>query len=131
MLLAAATNGRLRVWPAAAVCAAQVFVAWECLVALLYGQSHFLHALASAAEPAEPLAERVVEKAALVNALLGNLGGVAPFLAVGGLVALGARRRWLAAAAAAVVLGFAAVALADVDCAGPLRFLPGLPGAPP
>src|SRR6202035_2434881 len=33
MLLAAATTGRWRLWPAAAVAAAQVFAAWEFLIA--------------------------------------------------------------------------------------------------
>ena len=42
MLLAAATTGRWRLWPAAAVTAAQVFFTWEFLISLLYGKSHFL-----------------------------------------------------------------------------------------
>ena len=42
MLLAAATTDRWRLWPAAALTAAQVFFTWEFLIALLYGKSHFL-----------------------------------------------------------------------------------------
>src|SRR5262245_18723565 len=42
MLLYAVLFRRLRLWPAAAIEAVQLFVAWEFLIALLYGESHFL-----------------------------------------------------------------------------------------
>jgi hypothetical protein len=41
MLLYAVFLGKLRLWPVAALVAAQVFVSWEWLMAVLYGESHF------------------------------------------------------------------------------------------
>ena len=106
MLLAAATAGRWRLWPAAALAAAQVFISWEFLTALLYGQSHFLQSLRASSGS-------LMEKGSLIVLFFSYLGGVAPFLFVLGLAALGARRRWQAAAAAAVVAGFALIVLFD------------------
>ena len=98
MLLAAATTGRWRLWPAAAVAAAQVFLSWELLMALLYGQSHFLLSLRSSSGS-------FLDKGALAALFFSYLGGLAPFLVVLGMAALGVRRRWLAAAAALIVAG--------------------------
>jgi hypothetical protein len=111
MLLAAATMGRWRLWPAAAVAAAQVFLTWEFLVALLYGESHFLHSLRSAHGS-------LAEKGALVVLFFSFLGGLAPFLFVLGLAALGVRRRWLIAAVAVIVVGFASIVLIDANHLG-------------
>jgi dolichyl-phosphate-mannose-protein mannosyltransferase len=122
MLLAAATTGRWRLWPAAALAAAQVFVTWELLIALLYGRSHFLQSLDTAA--AYPLSG----KGALFVLFFSFLGGTAPFLFVLGLAALGVRRRWLAAAVAVVLAGFALVALLDAHFWGDVRPSPRLFG---
>src|SRR5262249_16420970 len=44
MLLYAVVFGKFPLWPAAALPAVQVFLTWEFLIALLYGESHFLGA---------------------------------------------------------------------------------------
>jgi hypothetical protein len=104
MLLYAVLYGKWRLWPAAAVVAAQVFVSWEFLIALLYGQSHFLLA---ARESSRPL----LEKFNLVVPLLGILGTVAPPLALLGLAAL-RTPRWAVGLAGGLTLGgYAAVAV--------------------
>ena len=121
MLLAAATTGRWRLWPAAAVAAAQVFVTWEFLVALLYGESHFLYSLRASHGT-------LAEKSALIVLFFSFLGGLAPFLFVLGLAALGARRRWLIAATAAVAAGFALIVLYDAHFSGEVRPSPRLFG---
>ena len=117
MLLAAATTGRRRLWPAAAVAAAQVFVSWEFLIALLYGKSHFLFFLRCSSGT-------LAEKAALFSLFFSFLGGLAPFLALLGLAALGARRCWLAAVTALVAVGFALIALFDSRFSGEVRPAP-------
>ncbi len=121
MLLAAATMRRWRLWPAAALAAAQVFVAWEFLTALLYGESHFLHSFRGSSSS-------LMQKGSLVMVFFSYLGGTAPFLFVLGLAALGARRRWQAAAAAAVVVGFALIVLLDATFVGTVRPSPQLFG---
>jgi hypothetical protein len=65
----------------------QLFVSWEFLTALLYGQSHFLGALRDSSQG-------LLQKAGLWAALLGILGTVAPAVTLLGLVALRAPR-WL------------------------------------
>ncbi len=121
MLLAAATARRWRLWPAAALAAAQVFVAWEFLIALLYGESHFLHSLWASSGS-------LMQKGSLVMVFFSYVGGTAPFLFVLGLAALGARRRWQAAAAALVVVGFALIVLFDARFGGTVRPSPQLFG---
>ena len=121
MLLAAATAGRWRLWPAAAVAAAQVFLSWEWLMALLYGRSHFLTSLRSASGS-------LLGKGALVAIFFSYLGGLAPFLVVLGMAALGMRRRWLAAAVGAIAAGFALIVLFDATFSGEVRPSPGLFG---
>jgi hypothetical protein len=102
MLLAAATRKRWSLWPGAAAAAAQVFVAWEFLTAVLYGQSHFLNAFRNGGG----LRDRVL----LIVPLFDHLGGVLPAVVLLALAALGARRRWLVAALGTCVLGFSLVA---------------------
>ena len=121
MLLAAVTSRRLRLWPAAALAAAQVFLTWEFLIALLYGESHFLHSLRDGAGD-------LMTKGALVAIFFSYLGGTVPFLFVLGLAALGARRRWQAAAAAAVVAGFALIVLFSAQFSADVRPSPALFG---
>jgi hypothetical protein len=108
MLLYALCLGRLRFWPAAAVVAAQVFLGWEFLMSLLYGESHFFLHLRERAG-----AERELDR--LLNSLLTNLGGVAWPLALLALAALGVRWRGLLVAAAAGLLAYFAVACLDGD----------------
>ena len=120
MLLAAGDDGRWRLWPAAAMAAAsQVFLSWEFLIALLYGESHFL------LSPPRPPPGRCAEKGALVTLFFSYLGGLAPFLVVLGLAALGVRRRWLAAASALILAGFALIVLFDAHFSGEVRPSPG------
>jgi hypothetical protein len=102
MLLYAAWLGRLRLWPAAAVVAAQLFLSWEFLMAILYGESHFmLHARANAGRGLHW---------SLLMPLLTNLGSVGWAGALLALAGLGVRRWGLAAAAAAGLLAYVAVA---------------------
>ncbi|HVS38261.1 MAG TPA: hypothetical protein VMS17_22075, partial [Gemmataceae bacterium] len=118
--------GRWRLWPAAALAAAQVFATWEFLIALLYGDSHFLLSLRFSHGT-------LVGKGALVVLFFSHLGGAAAFLFVLGLAALGARRRWQAAAAAAIVAGLALIVLFDSHFQGMVRPSPqifGRLGAP-
>jgi Dolichyl-phosphate-mannose-protein mannosyltransferase len=121
MLLAAATMGRWRLWPAAAVAAAQVFFTWEFLISLLYGKSHFLFFLRAGGGT-------LAQKGALASLFLSYLGGLAPLLIVVGLAALGARRRWLIAAVGVVLIGFAVIVVIDADFTGVVRPSPKLFG---
>jgi hypothetical protein len=128
MLLYATLRGRLRLWPAAALAAAQVFVTWEFLVALLYGQSHFLTAWRQGGG-------NVLAKVNHLPFLFSYLGGVAPAGILMGLAALGLRRRWLAAGAGLALGGYALIALLDVrfvsrTAPAALVFGPGPPPPP-
>ncbi len=103
MLLYAVCLGRLRLWPVAAVAAAQVFLSWEFLMACLYGESHFLlHLREQAGSDLE-----VVRK---LTALVTNLGSVAWPLALLALAGLGVRWRGLAVAGAIGLAAYLAVA---------------------
>jgi hypothetical protein len=108
MLLYAVCFRKLGLWPAAALLAAQVFVSWEFLIALLYGQSHFLYALR---ENVSPLSS----KFGLWLPLVGILGTIAPPAALLGLAALRVSGRTLILAGGAVVLAYALVAAAGVQ----------------
>jgi hypothetical protein len=112
MLLATAVTRQWRLWPVAALTAGQVFATWEFLVALLYGQSHFLNQLGDNG----PLLDKVVMTAPLVS-ILGSVA--APGLLLG-LAALGTRRRWLAATAAILLAGYAFIILFDATFTGVL-----------
>jgi hypothetical protein len=112
MLLYVALAGRLRLWPAAALVAALVFSAWEWLTASLYGESHFLVALAAG----PPLKEKLANLPFLPS----YLGGLAPAGVLLALAALGAGRGWLALAAGVVGLGYALIALVDAEFVGRL-----------
>jgi hypothetical protein len=114
MLLAAALAGRPALGAVAAGSAAVVFAGWEGLVALRYGESHFLHHLR---DPGGHLAGR----SGLAVGLLGQLGGLAPAVTLAGLAALRVPGVVLAALAAAWLAGAAAVA-AGASAAAPLLF---------
>jgi hypothetical protein len=103
MFLYAALYGKLRLWPAAVVPALQVFVGWEFLTALLYGQSHFLNATRWSSSTS-------LEKAGLWLPLLGILGTGAPVLTLLGLAALRARPWVLVLGGAVALLAYAATA---------------------
>jgi hypothetical protein len=103
MLLYALTHGRAWLWPAAALVAAQVFVSWELLMALLYGESHFLHAVRANG------GDTVWDKLGLLMPLLGYLGGIGPPVGLLVLAGLRARRRLVLPAA---LLSLVPVALA-------------------
>jgi hypothetical protein len=103
-LLAAGLWRRWRLGVAAAAAAGQVFLTWEFLMAILYGESHFL--LASRSTSAT-----LLEKARLAPALAGHAGGLLPGVLLFALLALGARRRGLRLVAAGAVLAFGLVAL--------------------
>ncbi len=108
MLAAAALQRRWRLWPPAVLAAVGLFVAWEFLMAVLYGDSHFLVSLQGRAPGS--LGDLLREKSELLLVQLPEyLGGLLPAVGVLGLAALGVSRRWLAAAAAAVLGGFAAL----------------------
>jgi hypothetical protein len=110
MLLYALCLGRLRFWPAAAVIAAQVFLTWEFLMSLLYGESHFLlHARARAGDDHDWVR--------LVTSLVTNLGAVAWPAALLALAALGVRWRGLVVAGAVGLLAYLGVAYHDSDLA--------------
>lgn len=99
MLLYAVCLGRLRLWPAAAVVAAQVFLSWEFLMSLLNGESHFgFHARLGGGGRGQLLP------------LMTNLGSVGWAVTLLALAALGVRWRGLLAAGAAGLLAYAAVA---------------------
>lgn len=106
MLLYALCLGRLRFWPAAAVVSAQVFLTWEFLMSLLYGESHFLlHVRERAGEEHEWVR--------LSMALVTNLGAVAWPMVMLALAALGARWRGLLTAGAVGLLAYLSVGCFD------------------
>ncbi len=101
MLLYAVYLGKLRLWPVAAVVAAQVFLTWEFLMALLYGESHFLLNLRAGGEHGL--------RWNLLLPLLTNLGSIGWAGAVLALAGLGVRKWGLLAAGIAGLLGYVAV----------------------
>jgi hypothetical protein len=103
MLLYALFFGGFYLWIAAALTAAQLFISWEYLMALLYGEAHFfLHARAEAGGS--------LFKWHNLRYLLPILGSVGAPGALLGLAARGVRWRAFLGALAAGVLPFAAVA---------------------
>ncbi len=92
---------------AAAVTAAHGFIAWELLVAILYGRSHFLTSVAASGVTLQ-------DKASLFPSFFGQLGGVAPALVLFGLAAAGVPGRRVLAAGGLALAAYAAVTLLDV-----------------
>jgi hypothetical protein len=91
---------------AAAVTAAHGFLAWELLVAILYGRSHFFNSLAANGTTLE-------DKYCLIPVFFSYLGGTGPAVVLLGLAATGVSGRRTVAAGAAALAAFAAVALID------------------
>jgi hypothetical protein len=108
MLLYAVVFGKLRLWPAAALLAVQIFVSWELLMALLYGESHFLGA-------SRPVHTAFWEKVGLFWPLLANLAGCAPGVVLLALLGLRARLWAVVLAAVLSLLGYAVVATLTMD----------------
>jgi hypothetical protein len=96
--------GRARAGFLTLALAAAVFVGWECFIAAKYGESHFIYSLH---QRGGGFGTRV---ARLLLPLIGVLGGVAPGLALLGLLALGVRRRFIATLGIAMCLGYVALA---------------------
>jgi hypothetical protein len=102
IMLAGALYGRLRLAAGACLSAASVFVTWEFLMALLYGDAHFL--LASRGQ-----APSLAQKFGLAGPLAGQLGGLLPAVTLMGLLALGSSRRVLLLWSFVVAFGFVAI----------------------
>jgi hypothetical protein len=104
MLLYSLFLGKFRLWPVAGIVAAQVFVVWELLIALLYGESHFLYHYRLRAH------EGWLHKVWLLLPMLGVLGSLAPALVL--LALKGMRVPWpfLVAVAFVAILGYGLVA---------------------
>ncbi len=103
LLLYALCFGGFRLWLVAAAAAAQVFLGWEFLMSLLYGEAHFfLHARYSSGSSLVKW-----HNFRYLIPIIGSVGWASTLLA---LAALGASRRVLATAAAAGLFAFAVVA---------------------
>jgi hypothetical protein len=92
----------------------QVFLGWELLIALLYGRSHFLLALAGRSDFFQRLGQ--------LEFLFVYLGGLGAFALLFGLVGLGLSRWVLAGASGVVVLGYGLIGFQDarfVNTLGP------------
>jgi len=98
---------RMREALAAAACAVAVFAGWEGLMALRYGESHFVHALG--AQPAQLAGGAARAALAWTQGLLALAGALAPAVGLVGLAALGARAPSVAAAALVAAAVFAAL----------------------
>jgi hypothetical protein len=94
MLTAALIWKKPRLILPAMVMAVQVFLTWELITALLYGESHFLTAMREGGRDAS-LWKKISDKLSLILPLFGNLGGCAAAMYVLMMAALGASRRLL------------------------------------
>jgi hypothetical protein len=92
---------------AAIATAALGFLAWEFLITILYGTSHFFNSLESSSST-------LADKVTLIPLFFSQFGGLAPAVVLLGLTAAGLSRWWVIAAGAATVAGYAAVAMFDV-----------------
>jgi hypothetical protein len=117
MLVAAVVWRKPALWLPAVIVVAQVFVSWELLTALLYGQSHFLLALRDSGPPDLDLWTRLSVKARLILPLLGNVGGVAPAVFLLALAGMGVSGRWLLVIGAAMAAVYAVIACTTIDLA--------------
>jgi hypothetical protein len=105
MLLYALLFRRLRLWTGATLLGAALFLGWELFTAVNYGQSHFLRQIGRSAVP-------LPDKLELFVPFFTHLGGLAPGVALAGLLARGAAPRRMRNAALAIVGTFAVVAVA-------------------
>jgi Dolichyl-phosphate-mannose-protein mannosyltransferase len=112
MLLYALTHGKPWLWPAVALVAAQVFVSWELLTALLYGQSHFLYAARAHG------GVTFWDKVGLWLPLLGYLGSIGPPVGLLALAGLKVRRRLVLLAALLCLVPVALAAWCAVSYRG-------------
>ena len=108
MVLYAWSVGRWREGMVACLVAAQVFVSWEALTSLLYGQSHLLANLT--------LGQRgsYFSKLTMLPFLANHLGGLMPAVLALGLAALGAGWRTLSGLALVTAGGFGIIAGYDI-----------------
>jgi hypothetical protein len=104
----------------ACVLASALFIGWEALMAARYGESPFLAYVGRRARGASGST-----RLELIKPLVRYMAMTASALVPVGLMALGASRRWVAAAAAAVAAVFAAFALAPEPL---VRFLGSVTG---
>jgi hypothetical protein len=100
MFLYALCHGKARLWSAAGLVAAQVFAVWELLMALLYGQSHFLNHFRPRAD------DPWLDKIALLAPMLPILGSLAPALVLLALKSLRVPWPFLMAVGFVGVLGY-------------------------
>jgi hypothetical protein len=104
MLLYSLFLGKCRLWPVAGIVAAQVFVVWELLIAMLYGESHFLYHYRLRAH------EGWLHRLSLLLPMLGILGSIAPALVLLALKGIRAPWPFLVAVAFVAILGYGLVA---------------------
>jgi hypothetical protein len=110
MLLYTVLLGRIRLWPVAALVAIQVFVSWETIVALLYGESHFLYHYRVRSQT------DWLTKLSLLLPLLGILGSITPAMLLLALKGLRVPWPFLAVVGLVAILGFGLVAnIKDTD----------------
>ncbi|MCI0455469.1 MAG: hypothetical protein L0Z62_00650 [Gemmataceae bacterium] len=105
LLLWAVLARRVRLGVIAVATTLLVFGGWELFVALSQGESHFLCSLS---QQEQGLLTRI---GPLSRALFNLAGGLAPAVGILGLAALGLSGRWVLSAGAAVLLGYALIAL--------------------
>jgi len=108
LMLRAFLAGRLHLGLLAAALAAGVFAGWEAIVAWKYGESHFWYQVQVAPRGLE-------NKLSLAGPLLPILGGVASGTALLGLIAVGAKWRFVALVEAAVAITVAILAVAGAN----------------
>jgi hypothetical protein len=139
IMLAAVLRSRWALGIIAVLVAVHVVCAWEFLMAVLYGRSHFLVRFTGGA-PTEgnwlltALEGMVVTKGPLVVSLLSLLGGITICLLLLGLLTLGLRPRWLVFTAILFLSGVLAIGLLDSHIGGTITPSPRFFGqqyAPP
>jgi hypothetical protein len=118
LLVAAVIWRKPHLWFPAVVLAVHVFVAWELVTALLYGQSHFLLALQQSSPSGESLWHRLEVKSRLILPMFGNVGGVAPAVFLLALAGMGVGGRWLLAIGAVMLAVFAVICCTTMDLGG-------------
>ncbi len=104
MTAAACLYRRWRLILPAMLIPAGMFLSWELLTAILYGQSHFLHAYRG--KGASPLL-----RLSLAGALGGQLGGLLPAVTLVGLITLGMSGRRVLLGTLVIASSYAVIAL--------------------
>ncbi len=98
----AATHGGWKHWLIAMVAMVGVFASYEGLVALRYGESHFLHNVFHPLHPRDPYAGPLMLAVDLVE----TAGGLAPAVSVIALAGLGLPYRWVARLGLLIAAGY-------------------------